>query len=43
VAYFLIAIVMHLRAGDLGRDLFVNALGMLVLSLGTLVAVALAG
>lgn len=35
VAYFLIAIGMHLRARDLGSRLFVNATGMLVLSLGT--------
>lgn len=35
VAYFLIAIGMHLRARDLGARLFVNATGMLVLSLGT--------
>lgn len=30
VAYFVIAIGMHLRARDLGRNLFVNATGMLV-------------
>ncbi|MGH3459287.1 DoxX family protein [Aeromicrobium sp.] len=35
VAYFLIAIGMHLRARDLGSRLFVNASGMLVLSLAT--------
>jgi hypothetical protein len=29
VAYFLVAIGMHLRARDLGRNLFVNASGML--------------
>lgn len=29
VAYFLVAIGMHLRARDLGRNLFVNATGML--------------
>lgn len=34
-AYFLIAIAMHIRARDLGSRLFVNATGMLVLSLGT--------
>lgn len=37
VAYFLIAIAMHLRARDLGRNLFVNATGMLVICVFTLV------
>ena len=31
VCYFLVAIAMHVRASDLGRNLFVNATGMLVL------------
>lgn len=31
VCYFLVAITMHLRARDFGRNLFVNAIGMLVL------------
>jgi hypothetical protein len=31
VAYFVVAIAMHLRARDLGRDLFLNATGMLVI------------
>jgi hypothetical protein len=35
LAYFLIAIAMHLRARDLGRNLFVNASGMLVLCVAT--------
>ena len=35
VAYFLIAIAVHVRARDLGRNLFVNATGMLVLCAGT--------
>ncbi|HWL99436.1 MAG TPA: DoxX family protein [Nocardioidaceae bacterium] len=35
VVYFLIAIAMHLRARDLGRNLFVNASGMLLLCLAT--------
>ncbi len=33
VAYFLVAIFMHVRARDFGRHLFVNALGMLLLCL----------
>lgn len=37
VLYFLIAIAMHVRARDFGRNLFVNATGMLVLCLFTLV------
>lgn len=36
VAYFLVAIGMHIRARDFGRNLFVNAAGMLVLCGGTL-------
>ncbi|HEY5979315.1 MAG TPA: DoxX family protein [Microlunatus sp.] len=35
VLYFAIAVVLHVRARDLGRDLFVNATGMLLLCLGT--------
>ncbi|KAF2412916.1 hypothetical protein B1729_12540 [Microbacterium sp. B35-04] len=35
VAYFLFAIGMHIRARDFGRNLFVNATGMLVLCLAT--------
>ncbi|HWN29295.1 MAG TPA: DoxX family protein [Actinomycetospora sp.] len=30
VAYFVVAITMHLRARDLGRNLFLNASGMLI-------------
>lgn len=37
VLYFIIAIAMHVRARDLGRNLFVNATGMLVLCVFTLV------
>lgn len=33
--YFVAAIAMHLRAGDLGRNLFVNAAGMLLLCIAT--------
>ena len=36
VLYFVIAVSMHLRARDLGRDLFVNALGMLTICVATL-------
>jgi len=36
VAYFLIAIGMHVRARDIGRTLFVNAAGMLALCVGVL-------
>lgn len=35
IAYFLIAITMHIRARDFTSRLFVNASGMLVLSGGT--------
>lgn len=31
VAYFVVAITMHLRAKDLGRNLFLNATGMLII------------
>lgn len=33
IAYFIVAISMHVRARDLGRNLFVNATGMLALCL----------
>ena len=36
IAYFVVAISMHLRARDFGRNLFVNATGMLVLCVATL-------
>ena len=36
VAYFVVAIGMHLRARDIGRTLLVNATGMLVLCAATL-------
>jgi hypothetical protein len=35
VLYFLLAISAHVRARDFGRNLFLNAIGMLVLSVGT--------
>ena len=35
VVYFVLAIGAHVRARDFGRNLFVNAIGMLVLSVGT--------
>lgn len=37
VLYFVIAVIMHVRARDLGRDLFLNATGMLLICLATLV------
>lgn len=37
VLYFVVAITMHVAARDLGRDLFVNATGMLVICVATLV------
>jgi DoxX-like family len=37
VAYFVIAVGMHIRARDLGRNLFVNATGMLLLCVACLV------
>lgn len=37
VLYFVLAIGMHVRARDLGRNLFVNATGMLVVCVTTLV------
>jgi DoxX-like family len=36
VAYFVVAIAMHVRARDFGRNLFVNAAGMLVLCVAVL-------
>lgn len=36
VLFFVIAIGTHIRARDFGRNLFVNASGMLLLSTGTL-------
>lgn len=41
VAYFLVAIGMHLRARDLGRNLFLNATGMLVICTAELVYLVL--
>jgi hypothetical protein len=35
VLYFILAIGAHVRARDFGRNLFVNAIGMLVLTVGT--------
>lgn len=35
VAYFVVAIGMHVRARDFGRNLFVNATGMLLLCVAT--------
>jgi hypothetical protein len=40
--YFVVAIAMHIRARDLGRNLFVNASGMLVLCVATSVYCLLA-
>lgn len=37
VAYFVVAIAMHIRARDFGRNLFVNATGMLLICVATLV------
>lgn len=37
VLYFVIAVVMHVRARDFGRNLFLNATGMLALCVATLV------
>ncbi|MGH3980457.1 MAG: DoxX family protein [Pseudonocardiaceae bacterium] len=39
VCYFLVAIAMHVKASDLGRNLFVNATGMLALCTAALVLV----
>lgn len=38
VLYFIIAIFMHIRARDFGRNLFLNAFGMMTISTATLVA-----
>ena len=35
VLYFVVAIAMHIRARDFGRNLFVNALGMLAACVAT--------
>ena len=35
IVYFVLAIAAHTRARDFGRNLFVNAIGMLVLTVGT--------
>jgi len=35
VAYFIIAMAMHVRAHDVGRNLFLNAAGMLVVCTAT--------
>ncbi|GAA2231018.1 DoxX family protein [Promicromonospora sukumoe] len=37
VLYFVVAIAMHVRARDFGRNLFLNATGMLVVCVATLV------
>ncbi|WP_205683286.1 DoxX family protein [Brevibacterium sp. S111] len=37
VGYFVSAIGMHIRAQDFGQNLFLNATGMLALSIGPLV------
>lgn len=37
VLYFVVAVTMHIAARDLGRDLFVNAAGMLAVCVATLV------
>lgn len=37
VAYFVVAISMHIRARDFGRNLFLNATGMLVICVATTV------
>ena len=36
IAYFVVAISMHIRARDFGRNLFINATGMLILCVATL-------
>jgi hypothetical protein len=36
VLYFLVAIAMHIRMRDLGRNLFLNATGMLTICTATL-------
>lgn len=42
VGYFVVAIAMHIRARDFGRNLFLNASGMLALCTATLVYVVAA-
>lgn len=37
VLYFVVAVTMHVRARDLGRDLFLNAVGMLLICVAVLV------
>lgn len=37
VLYFVVAISMHIRANDFGRNLFLNATGMLLICVATLV------
>jgi uncharacterized protein (DUF2062 family) len=37
VLYFVVAVTMHVRARDLGRDLFLNATGMLLVCVAVLV------
>ena len=37
ILYFLVAISMHIRARDFGRNLFVNATGMLLICMATLI------
>ncbi len=37
VLYFIVAISFHIRARDFGRNLFVNATGMLVICVATLI------
>lgn len=36
IAYFIVAIGIHIRARDLGRNLFLNATGMLTICVATL-------
>ena len=36
ILYFLVAITMHVRAHDFGRNLFLNATGMLLICVATL-------
>jgi len=35
ILYFVVAVSMHVRARDFGRNLFVNASGMLVICIAT--------
>lgn len=43
VCYFVLAIVAHIRAADFGRNLFVNATGMLAACSATLAFLIVAG